>query len=201
MIAKGMFAEVAGAGNYTAAQAAAMNPTNAMIICVTDMGTNGVFVRGNGTRWVPLNGCATLKSAYVNTSTTSATETTLANPSINPVLMKTGDRIRVRTTWSFTGSTNTKTMRGRLNTATTGDLYHSNSQNTSANVSAKYEVDIMVTGTDAVAMMTNGNFGAGSVALTSSAPSLSSPLTLIMSGQTNGTETLTLVEYDIEWLA
>jgi len=98
---------------YTWATKPAIAPQG-QIICVTDIGENGILCRGDGTKWVRLNPTTlySLGTPVVLTGTTS--ETTMLTVSIPASLMNKRGRVNVIVLLSLTNNANTKTVRVKI---------------------------------------------------------------------------------------
>jgi len=103
--------------DYTWANKPSVAPLG-QIICVTDIGENGILCRGNGTKWVRLHSIKfyDLSAAVVLTGTTSAT--TLATITIPAGLIGANGKVKFYPLWSNTNNANAKTLRVVLNSWT-----------------------------------------------------------------------------------
>jgi len=98
---------------YTWANKPSVAP-NGQIICITDVGENGILCRGNGTKWIrmhPVN-FYNLATPVALTGTTS--ETTMLTTSFPASLMNKRGRVNVIVLLSLTNNANTKTVRVKI---------------------------------------------------------------------------------------
>jgi len=84
------------------------------IICVTDIGENGILCRGNGAKWIRMHqiNLYNLATPVVLTGTTS--ETTMLTVSIPASLMNKRGRVNVIALLSLTNNANAKTVRAKI---------------------------------------------------------------------------------------
>lgn len=145
------------------------------------------------------NAVSVIEHSAVPTSLTgTVAETTMATVSIPPMGPK--DAIRVKLQWSFTGSTNLKTMFVKLNNST----FAQTSTSTAANVIAAQEVSVM--NRNATNSQLGSMFGFGFSSATSGSflnPSVetSGANTMLIRAQlASAGETITLEGYIVELL-
>ena len=103
----------AGIIDYTWATKPSVAPIG-QIICITDVGENGILCRGNGSKWIRMHPTTfySLSTNVVLTGTT--TETTLLTvPLVGGLLNKTG-RLNILSFLSFTNNANAKTVKIKL---------------------------------------------------------------------------------------
>lgn len=84
------------------------------VICITDIGENGILCRGDGAKWIrmhPVN-FYNLATPVALTGTTS--ETTMLTTSIPPSLMNKRGRANVIVLLSLTNNANAKTVRVKI---------------------------------------------------------------------------------------
>ena len=99
--------------DYTWANKPSVAPLG-QIICVTDVGENGILCRGDGTKWIrmhPVN-LYNLATPIVLTGTTS--ETTMLTVSIPASLMNKRGRASVFVLLSLTNNANNKTVKVKI---------------------------------------------------------------------------------------
>lgn len=138
------------------------------------------------------------QSAVPATLTGTTTETTLATVAIPA--MGQNDSVRVTALFTFTSSTNLKTMFGKLNNAT----FAQNSTSTSGHTAAR--VQWQVTNRNNTALQLGTPFGMGftagaAVTPLNTAVETSGANTMLIRGQLAlGTETMTLEGYTVELL-
>jgi len=102
---------------YTWANKPSVAPLG-QIICVTDVGENGILCRGDGAKWIrmhPVN-LYNLATPVVLTGTTS--ETTMLTVSIPASLMNKRGRANVIVLFSLTNNANAKTVKVKVGGAT-----------------------------------------------------------------------------------
>ena len=98
---------------YTWANKPATAPLG-QIICVTDIGENGILCRGNGTKWVRFHPTIlyNLGTPVVLTGTTA--ETTLLTITIPADLMGKIGRLNLLSFFALTNNANNKTLRAKI---------------------------------------------------------------------------------------
>ena len=103
----------AGIIDYTWATKPSIAPLG-QIICVTDIGENGILCRGDGTKWIRMHqvNLYNLATPVVLTGTTS--ETTMLTVSIPASLMNKRGRVNVIVLLSLTNNANNKTVRVKI---------------------------------------------------------------------------------------
>jgi hypothetical protein len=84
------------------------------IICITDVGENGILCRGNGTKWVRMHPTIlyNLGTPIVLTGTTA--ETTLLTITIPAALMGLIGRLNMLSFFALTNNANNKTLRAKI---------------------------------------------------------------------------------------
>ena len=100
------------------------------IICVTDIGENGILCRGNGTKWVRMHNIRyyDLGAAVSLTGTTS--ETTLASFTVNGGLMGAKGKLKIWPLLSMTNNANSKTLKLKMN----GNVIYGNTRTNEAHI-------------------------------------------------------------------
>ena len=98
---------------YTWANKPSVAPLG-QIICVTDIGENGILCRGNGTKWVRFHPTIlyNLGTPVVLTGTTA--ETTLLTITIPAALMGLIGRLNLLSFFALTNNANNKTLRAKI---------------------------------------------------------------------------------------
>ena len=99
--------------DYTWANKPSVAPLG-QIICVTDVGENGILCRGDGTKWVRMHqvNLYNLATPIVLTGTTS--ETTMLTVPIKGGLMGLRGRLNAISFFSLTNNANVKTLRAKI---------------------------------------------------------------------------------------
>ena len=84
------------------------------VICITDIGENGILCRGNGTKWVRFHTTIlyNLGTPVVLTGTTA--ETTLLTITIPAALMGKIGRLNLLSFFALTNNANNKTLRAKI---------------------------------------------------------------------------------------
>jgi len=110
---------------YTWANKPSVAPLG-QIICVTDIGENGILCRGDGTKWIRMHqvNLYNLATPVVLTGTTS--ETTMLTVSIPASLMNKRGRASVIALLSLTNNANTKTVKVKVGGATIATVTSTN---------------------------------------------------------------------------
>ena len=103
----------AGIIEYTWANKPAIAPLG-QVICITDIGENGILCRGDGTKWIRMHqvNLYNLAAPVVLNGTTS--ETTMLTFSIPASLMNKRGRANVIVLLSLTNNANNKTVRAKI---------------------------------------------------------------------------------------
>ena len=98
---------------YTWANKPSVAPLG-QVICITDVGGNGILCRGNGTKWVRFHPTIlyNLDTPVVLTGTTA--ETTLLTITIPAALMGIKGRLQVLSFFALTNNANNKTIRAKI---------------------------------------------------------------------------------------
>ena len=90
------------------------------IICVTDIGENGILCRGNGTKWVRLHPTILYNLATPIVLKDTTAETTLLTITIPAALMGSIGRLNVLSFFALTNNANNKTLRAKIGANTVG---------------------------------------------------------------------------------
>jgi len=99
--------------DYTWANKPSVAP-NGQIICVTDVGENGMLFRGNGTSWVALGTVRYTTTSAVSVTGTGAT-TVVATFNVKGGLVRSNGVMKVHLLHSLTYNANLKTLRVAIN--------------------------------------------------------------------------------------
>ena len=98
---------------YTWATKPSVAP-NGQIICITDVGENGVLCRGNGTKWVRLHPTILYNLATPIVLTGTTAQTTLLTITIPAALMGSIGRLNLLSFFALTNNANNKTLRAGI---------------------------------------------------------------------------------------
>ena len=96
--------------DYTWANKPSVAPLG-QIICVTDVGENGILCRGNGTKWVRMHPTILYNLATPVVLTGTTAETTLLTITIPAKLMGSIGRLNMLSFFALTNNANNKTIR------------------------------------------------------------------------------------------
>ena len=115
---------------YTWANKPSVAP-NGQIICITDIGENGILCRGDGTKWVRLNPIKVFSLSAPVSLTGSTSVVTLATITIPAGLLGANGKLKIYPLWATTNNANAKTLRvnigGSLCTTMTSQSVPNNS--------------------------------------------------------------------------
>lgn len=191
-----------GVPQYAWASKPAAAAASGLIIQVADVGIGGSLWISDGTSWVPLHQVTLGRGAAASNSVTgTANETALATVNVPAGAMGLSGSLRIRTLWSFTGSTNTKTFRGRFS-GIGGTAFLSNATATAANVSFTGETHIRNRGVAnsqvAASSTTWGGDGFLNAAVVPASVDTTAATSVVITGQLANTgETITLEAYEV----
>ena len=101
------------------------------IICVTDVGENGILCRGDGTKWIRMHQVNFYNLATPVALTGTTSETTMLTVSIPASLMNKRGRLSVIVLLSLTNNANAKTVKAKVGGQTVAAIT-STSQNLAA---------------------------------------------------------------------
>ena len=180
---------------YTWANKPSVAP-NGQIICVTDVGENGILCRGNGTKWVRMHSIRyyDLTTAVALTGTT--VETTLVTITIPAGLIGSKGKVKLYPLWSTTNNANTKTLRVKFQS---GTVYTAVAYNT-AHVGGL--VIIRNLESESIQRVSSGllaGLGGTATSISQTTVNTSAATTITITGQLAvGTDTLTLEDLFIE---
>ena len=103
----------AGIIEYTWANKPSVAPLG-QIICITDIGENGILCRGNGTKWVRVHPTILYNLATPIVLTGTTLETTLLTITIPAALMGSIGRLNLLSFFALTNNANNKTLRAKI---------------------------------------------------------------------------------------
>ena len=103
----------AGIIEYTWANKPSVAPLG-QIICITDIGENGILCRGNGTKWIRMHPTILYNLATPVVLTGTTAETTLLTITIPAALMGLIGRLNVLSFFALTNNANNKTLRAKI---------------------------------------------------------------------------------------
>ena len=98
---------------YTWANKPSVAPLG-QIICVTDVGENGILCRGNGTKWVRMHPTILYNLATPIVLTGTTAQTTLLTITIPAALMGLIGRLNMLSFFALTNNANNKTLRAAI---------------------------------------------------------------------------------------
>ena len=98
---------------YTWANKPSVAPLG-QIICVTDIGENGILCRGNGAKWIRMHQVNLYNLATPVALTGTTSETTMLTTSIPASLMGKRGRVNIIVLLSLTNNANAKTVRVKI---------------------------------------------------------------------------------------
>ena len=98
---------------YTWANKPSVAPLG-QIICVTDVGENGILCRGNGTKWVRMHPTILYNLATPIVLTGTTAQTTLLTITIPAKLMGSIGRLNMLSFFALTNNANNKTLRAGI---------------------------------------------------------------------------------------
>ena len=102
---------------YTWANKPSVAPLG-QIICVTDIGENGILCRGDGTNWKRMSHITYYSLSGTVSLTGTTTETTLLTIPIKGGLMGRGGRLAEVAVFAMTNNANNKTLRAKIGGST-----------------------------------------------------------------------------------
>ena len=111
--------------DYTWANKPSVAPLG-QIICVTDVGENGILCRGNGTKWVRTSPTTSYGLGSTVALTGTTTETTLLTIPIKGGLMGVLGRLNALSFFSLTNNANVKTLRAKIGANTIASAISTN---------------------------------------------------------------------------
>ena len=98
---------------YTWANKPSVAPLG-QIICITDVGENGVLCRGDGTKWVRMHPTVLYNLATPIVLTGTTAQTTLLTITIPAKLMGSIGRLNLLSFFALTNNANNKTLRAKI---------------------------------------------------------------------------------------
>ena len=99
--------------DYTWANKPSVAP-NGQIICVTDIGENGILCRGDGAKWIRMHQVNLYNLATPVALTGTTSETTMLTVSIPASLMNKRGKVNFIVLLSLTNNANAKTVRAKI---------------------------------------------------------------------------------------
>ena len=181
--------------NYTWANKPSVAPSG-QIICVTDVGENGILCRGNGTKWVRLNPIKVFSLSAPVSLTGSTSAVTLATITIPAGLLGANGKLKIYPLWATTNNANQKTLRAIFSGSTCSTMVSQSVPNNSG------LVIIRNTNSESAQKCSSGlvaGIGASSGSIAVLTVDTTAATTLVISGQLAvGTDTLTLEDLFIE---
>jgi len=99
--------------DYTWANKPSVAPLG-QIICVTDVGENGILCRGDGTKWVRMHPTILYNLATPIVLTGTTAQTTLLTITIPAKLMGSIGRLNLLSFFALTNNANNKTLRAKI---------------------------------------------------------------------------------------
>ncbi len=197
--------------SYTLATLPAASAMSGLMAYVSDVGA-GIFVRSNGTRWLPINGRAVIKrSPATEPTTTTAAETDVPSQTLPlPIgLWKDGDLLRISGRVLKSGESDSVALIARINnglTAVTGTNAGQVSQPATTNNDCQFDFWLKrLSATTLRAFPAGAGFvGTGSTVPATitvadmDANQMYAHLTCTITG--GGGETVTFADYTAEWV-
>ena len=185
----------AGIIDYTWANKPSIAPSG-QIICITDIGENGILCRGNGTKWVRMHNIRyyDLGAAVSLTGTTS--ETTLASFTVNGGLMGAKGKLRIWPLLSMINNANGKTLKLKMD----GNVIYGNTRTNETHI--QFVSIVRNTNSESSQKIGTGvtaGLGVSSAAIVTLSVDTSVDFTISMTGQlANAADTLTLEGFFME---
>jgi hypothetical protein len=102
---------------YTWANKPSVAPLG-QIICVTDVGENGILCRGNGTKWIKLHAVKYYNNTTPVSLTGTTAETTMLTIPIKGGLIGANGVLAIQPLWNANNNANSKTIRIKLGATT-----------------------------------------------------------------------------------
>ena len=181
--------------DYTWANKPSVAPLG-QIICVTDVGENGILCRGNGTKWVRLNPIKIFSLSAPVSLTGSTSVVTLATITIPAGLLGANGKLKIYPLWATTNNANVKTLRAIFSGSTCTTMTSQSVPNNSG------LVIIRNTNSESAQKCSSGlvaGIGSSGGSIASITIDTTAATTLVISGQLAvGTDTLTLEDLFIE---
>jgi len=184
-----------GIGKSTWANKPAIAPLG-QVICITDIGENGILCRGNGTGWVRMHSIGYYDLAATVTLTTTTSETELASITIKGGLMGAKGKLKIWPLLSMTNNANGKTIKLKMD----GNIFYGNTRTNEAQL--QFLSIVRNTNSQSVQKISSGitaGLGVSTGAVTSLTVNTSADFTISITGQLAvGTDTLTLEGFFVE---
>ena len=180
---------------YTWANKPATAPLG-QVICITDVGENGILCRGDGTKWVRIHSIGYYDLAATVTLTGTTLETELATMTVKGGLMGAKGKLKIWPLLSMTNNANGKTIKLKMN----GNIFYGNTRTNE--VQLHFLSIVRNTNSQSVQKISSGitaGLGVTTGAVTSLAVDTSADFTIIITGQlANSADTLTLEGFFVE---
>jgi len=168
---------------YTWANKPSVAPLG-QIICVTDVGENGILCRGNGAKWIRMHPTTVHIQGSLVVLTGTTAETTLLTIPIKGGLMGLTGRLNALSQYSFTNNANSKVVRAKIGASTIASL-----TSTSQSIS----------GISYFLLNLNSEAAQRTISASSTAIDTAADFTLTLTGQlTNSADSLTLISQTLE---
>jgi hypothetical protein len=180
---------------YTWANKPAIAPLG-QVICITDIGENGILCRGNGTKWVRIHSIGYYDLAVTVTLTNTTFETELASITIKGGLMGANGKLKIWPLVSMTNNANAKTVRVKMD----GNVFYGNTRTNEAQL--QFLSIVRNTNSQSVQKISSGitaGLGVSTGAVASLTVDTSADFTINITGQLAvGADTLTLEGFFVE---
>ena len=180
---------------YTWANKPAIAPLG-QIICITDIGENGILCRGNGTKWVCIHSIGYYDLDATVTLTNTTLETELATMTVKGGLMGAKGKLKIWPLLSMTNSANGKTIKLKMN----GNVFYGNTRTNEAQL--QFLSIVRNTNSQSVQKISSGitaGLGVTTGLVTSLTVNTSADFTISITGQlASGADTLTLEGFFVE---
>lgn len=180
---------------YTWANKPAIAPLG-QVICITDIGENGILCRGNGTKWVRMHSIGYYDLAATVTLTNTTLETELATMTVKGGLMGAKGKLKIWPLLSMTNNANGKTIKLKMN----GNVFYGNTRIFEAQL--QFLSIVRNTNSQSVQKISSGitaGLGVSTGAVASLTVNTSADFTISITGQlANNNDTLTLEGFFVE---
>jgi len=181
--------------SYTWANKPSVAPLG-QVICVTDIGENGILCRGNGTKWVRIHSIGYYDLDATVTLTNTALETELATMTVKGGLMGAKGKLKIWPLLSMTNNANAKTVRVKMD----GNVFYGNTRTNEAQL--QFLSIVRNTNSQSVQKISSGitaGLGVTTGVVTSLTVNTSADFTISITGQlAHNADTLTLEGFFVE---
>ena len=185
----------AGIIEYTWANKPAIAPLG-QVICITDIGENGILCRGDGTKWVRMHSVRYYDLAATVTLTNTTSETELTSVTIKGGLMGANGKLKIWPLLSMTNNANGKTIKLKMD----GNFFYGNTRILEAQI--QFLSIVRNTNSQSVQKISSGitaGLGVTTGAVTSLTVNTSADFTISITGQlAHSGDTLTLEGFFVE---